>query len=121
MTVSHLEATRNLIANVVVDQLDSGGTLVFYQADGTTVVATLDLDIPAFGAAAVGIAEASTITSDPSAVGGTTTKAKLITTGAAQIIECSVGIGSGDIQLSDNVIAATDTVSISALTYEAAP
>lgn len=118
MTVSHLEATRNGIADHVVDQLD-GGTLIFYASNGTTEVATLTFDTPAFGAAAAGVATAGTITSDTSATGGTTTIANLVTSGASEIVECSVGTSGADINLSNNVIGAGDTVSMSALTYAA--
>jgi len=118
MTVSHLEATRNGIADYVVDQLNSG-SLIFYAADSVTEVATCPLAVTAFGAAAAGVATAGAITPDTSATGGTTTIANLVTSGASEIVECSVGIGSGDIQLSNNVIGAGDTVSISALTYAA--
>ena len=118
MTVTHLTATRNGIADYVVDQLD-GGTLVFYQADGTTEVATLTFGTPAFGAASGGTATANAITDDSSATGGTTTIANLVTSGTSEIVECSVGTSGEDINLSNNVIGATDTVSISSLTYTA--
>ena len=67
MPVSHDTDTRNGLCDYVVDQLD-GGTLVFYQADGTTEVATLTFGTPAFDAAgtaggnATGVAAANPIT-----------------------------------------------------------
>lgn len=120
MAVTHLAATRNGIADFVVDQLD-GGTLIFYQADGTTEVATCTFGTPAFGAAAAGVATANAITADTSATGGTTTIANLTTSGASEIVECSVTStgGGGDIELSSNVVGAGDTVTISSLTYTA--
>ena len=121
MAVTHpVTATRNGIADYVVDQLD-GGTLIFYAADGTTEVATLTFGTPAFGAAAAGVATANAITQDSSATGGTTTIANLTTSGASEIVECSVTAsgGGGDIELCTNVVAATDTVSVSSLTYTA--
>jgi hypothetical protein len=118
MTVSHLAATRNGLADFVVDQLD-GGTLVFYQSDGTTEVATLTFGTPAFGAAAAGVATANAIADDTNATGGTATIANFVTSGAAEIVECSVGTGTGDISLSTNVITAGATVSVSPLTYTA--
>ena len=118
MAVTHLAATRNGIADYVVDQLD-GGTLIFYQADGSTEVATLTFGTPAFGAAAAGVATANAITSDTNATGGTTTIANLTTSGASEIVECAVGTSGADINLSNNVVGAGDTVSISSLTYTA--
>ena len=120
MAVTHIAATRNGIADYVVDQLD-GGTLIFYQSNGTTEVATCTFGTPAFGAASAGVATANAITDDTSATGGTTTIANLTTSGASEIVECSVSStgGGGDIELSSNVVGAGDTVSISSLTYTA--
>ena len=118
MAVTHLTATRNGIADYVVDQLNSG-TLVFYQTDGTTEVATLTFGATAFGDASLGTAGANAISPDTSATGGTTTKAALVTSGASRIVECSVGTSGQDINLSSNVIGANDTVSVSVLTYSA--
>lgn len=120
MAVTHLAATRNGIADYVVDQLD-GGTLIFYAADGTTEVATLTFGTPAFGAAAAGVGTANAITEDSTATGGTTTIANLTTSAASEIVECSVTStgGGGDIELSSNVVGVGDTVQVSALTYTA--
>ena len=123
MSVTHPAAVRNDIANLVVDKLDLGtgtteGRLVLNTA-GDAEVATLNLSNPAFGAAAAGIATAATISDDVSATGGTTTKFRLQDRDSGIIIEGSVGTSGTDIILSSNVIAATDTVSISSLTYTA--
>ncbi|MBL4904297.1 MAG: hypothetical protein JKY62_16865 [Desulfocapsa sp.] len=125
MAVTHPTAVRNLIANLVVDQLDLGsgtaeGKLVF-NTSGDSEVATLDLANPAFGAAASGIATAGTIVDDTTATGGTTAKCRLIDRDAGIIIEGSVTLvaGGGDIELSSVVIGAGDTVSMTSLTYAA--
>lgn len=123
MAVTHPAAVRNSIADGVVDQLDLGsgnaeGQLIL-RTSGDVEVATLDMSNPAFGAAAAGVATAAAISDDPSATGGTTTKFTLEDRDSAIIIEGDVGTGGTDIVLSSNVIAATDTVSISSLTYTA--
>lgn len=118
MAVTHNTTARNGIANYIVDQLDAG-TLIFYAADGSTEVATLAFGTPAFGAASAGVAAANAITSDASATGGTTTIANLTTSGAAEIVECSVGTSGADINLTSNVVGAGDTVSVSSLSYTA--
>lgn len=119
MAVTHSTAARNGIADYIVDQLD-GGTIELQIAAGTEV-ATLTFGTPAFGAAAAGVATANGITDDASATGNASpvTKAELITSGAATLVLCSVGTSGEDINLSSTTIAATDTVSISALTYTA--
>ena len=123
MSVTHPTAVRNSIANGVVDQLDLGtgtaqGRLVL-NTSGDVEVATLALSNPAFGAAVAGVATAAAIADDASATGGTTTKFRLQNRDAGIIIEGSVGTAATDIILSSNVITATDTVSMSALTYTA--
>lgn len=123
MAVTHPAAIRNLVSDLVVDQLDLGsgtaeGRLVF-NTSGDAEVATLNLANPAFGAAAAGIATANAIADDTNATGGTTTKFRLQDRDSGIIVEGSVGTSGQDINLSSNVIAATDTLEISALTYEA--
>ena len=126
MAVTHPTATRNGIADYVVDSLDSGagspsnGTLQM-QTAGSVEVATLQFGVPAFGAASGGTATANAITSDTNADGGTVTKAILRNSSATTIISCSVTAtgGGGDIEISSTAVGAGDTVSMSSLTYSA--
>lgn len=128
MAVTHTTAVRNELANLVVDHCDDGvaaGKLVI-RATGTvaapgTQVATLTFSDPAFGAAASGVATASAITDDSSATGGTAATATLEDDSSNIAAHCSVTAtgGGGDIELSSVSIGATDTVSISSLTYTA--
>ncbi|HTK88435.1 MAG TPA: hypothetical protein VL329_11900 [Nitrospiraceae bacterium] len=125
MAVTHPTATRNGIADSVVDQLDEGtppGVLVFLTSGGSTV-ATLTLSNPAFGSAVGGTATANAITSDTNAVGGTIAKAELRNAAGTAKILCSVTAtgGGGDITLSSLAISAGQTVSVSSLTYTATP
>ena len=120
MAVTLPTATRNAACNAIVDLVDAGsgaGTLVFYAADTTTEVATLTFDATAaFGNASTGVATAAAITSDTSATGGTTTVAKFLDSDATEVLRCTVGTSGADINLSNNVIAASETVAITALT-----
>lgn len=123
MAVTHPVATRNGIADYVVDQLDLNtppGRLVMQSAASATV-AFLTLSNPAFGSAATGTATASAITADTNAVGGTITKAELRTGSNTAIVLCSVTAtgGGGDIQLNSVTISAGQQVSITSLTYSA--
>jgi hypothetical protein len=121
MAVTLTTAARNAACNAIVDLVDAGagaGTLVFYAADTTTEVATLTFSDPAFGNAATGVATASAITSDTSATGNAAaaTIAKLKDSDGTEVLRCSVGTSGADINLSNNVIAASETVAITALT-----
>lgn len=117
MAVTHNTATRNGIADYVVDQLD-GGTLEF-QTSGDVEVATLTFGTPAFGAAAAGVATANAIADDTTATGGVMAKATLKTSGATGIVFCAVATSGSDINVSSTTVGVGDTVSVSSLTYEA--
>ncbi|MCP5010113.1 MAG: hypothetical protein GY942_09065 [Aestuariibacter sp.] len=117
MAVTHPTATRNGIADYIVDQLNSGS--IEFQTSGDVEVATTVFGATAFGAAASGVATANAITDDSSATGGVTTKAELQTSGSTPIVLCAVGTSGSDINLSSTTVGAGDTVSISSLTYTA--
>jgi hypothetical protein len=121
MAVTHPAAVRTVLADAVVDRLDLGagnGVLVMQTAASATV-ATLTFTKPAFGAAASGVATAAAITSDTNAVGGTITKFEARDSTNAVCFLGSVGVGTGDIQLSSVIVSAGQTVSVSSLTYTA--
>lgn len=127
MAVTLETAARDAACNAIVDLLDVGATMTYPQlqfktAAATTVynngeVATLDFTgATAFGTSSTGVATAGTIASDTSATGGTTTKATLYDQAQAAILSCTVGTSGADINLSNNVIAAGETVAVSSLT-----
>jgi len=125
MALTHTAATRNVAANAVVDLVDVGssdanGDLVF-MTSGDVEVATLAMSNPAFGAASAGVATASAISDDTSATGGTIAKFKLQDRDNSEVLQGSVTAtsGGGDIELSSLAVGASDTVSMSSLTYTA--
>lgn len=125
MSVTHPDAVRNSITDLVVGKIDLGsGTaegLLVFNTSGDVEVATLTFANPAFSASAAGIASANAIADEPSATGGTTTKFQMVDRDAVVIVEGSVGTSGQDINLSSNIIAATDVVALTSLTYEATP
>lgn len=128
MAVTHpTTATRNALADLVVDSLDLNtppGKIVLLTA-ATATVSTLTFANPAFGAAAAGTATANAIVADSSAVGSASqvTKAELRQGGGTPIVACSVTAtgGGGDITFNSVTISAGQNVSITALTYAAPP
>lgn len=121
--ITHPTSVRNAIADLVVDLIDAGagaGTLEF-QTSGDVEVATCTFSDPAFGAAASGTATASAITDDSSATGGTVAKFIIQDSDSNQVMTGTVTVtsGGGDIELTSVVIAATEVVSMSSLTYTA--
>src|SRR4029077_3870165 len=123
MAVTHGATIRTGIADYDVDQIDlnTPPEKLVFQTSGGTTVATLTFSNPAFGAASGGVATASAITADSSAVGGTVAKAELRQGGGTAIVLCSVTAtgGGGDITLNSIVISAGQQVSITSLTYTA--
>ena len=124
MAVTHPASIRTILADAVVDSIDDGATAGFliFQTSGAAEVAKLTFNDPAFGAASGPTATANAITSDTNAAGGTTDRficqdSDLVAKGFAGNVLTS----GGDINLSSLVIAATDTVSMSSLTYTAPP
>jgi len=121
MAVTLTTAARNAACNAIVDLVDAGtgdSTLVFYASNGSTEVATLTFATTAFGASGAvnpGEAVAAAITSDTSATGGTTTIAKFLDGDGTEVLRCTVGTSGADINLSNNVIAASETVAITEL------
>lgn len=104
----------------MVDSIDDGagaGTLKF-ETSGDVEVATCTFSDPAFGAAASGVATASSITDDSSATGGTVAQASFYDSNSTKKLECSATAtgGGGDIELSSLSVGAGDTVSVSSLT-----
>lgn len=125
MSLTHVTAVRNGLADYTVDLLDIGsadaqGDLVI-MTSGDVEVATLALSNPAFGAAAAGTATASAISDDASATGGTAALFKLQDRDNGEVVRGTVTAtgGGGDIELSSVTIGAGSSVSMSSLTYSA--
>ena len=121
MSLTHETAVRDVLANSVVDNLDSGKLLFMTTAEGAEV-ATIDLAATAFGASSSGTATMlGTPLSDSSATGGTIATYKMEKSDTTRIVGGSVTAtgGGGDITLSSLVITATDTVTLSSFTYSA--
>jgi hypothetical protein len=109
---------RAAALNGITALLNSGSFRVLTSAD-------LELAAPTFASTAFGsattanpsVATAASLTADTSITAGTFTKFEMRTSSAATRISGSVGVGSGDIQVADNVIPSTATsFNISGLT-----
>lgn len=90
--------------------LNSGQFRLLTAADAE--LANLTFASTAFGTpttASPSVATSNTITADASITAGTIAKFELRTSGAATRISGSVGVGTGDLQVSDTVIPGTAT------------
>ena len=126
MATTHTTTFRNLVADLIGDTTDSG--LLVFRITGSTAntpsaaAATLTLNANAFPAASVGVLTAAAITSDTSAAGNASAVAfaTIETSGGVVKAHCAVAASGSDINLTNGLtITAGDTVSCSALTYEA--
>jgi hypothetical protein len=127
LSVTHSTASRDAATNAVVDQLDGAGSKLVFRVGGTigspgTVVATLTMATPAFGASSSGTATAGAIASDTNAAGNASavSKASLQTSADVLAVYCDVAASASDINMTNGLtVAAGDTVSCSSLTYTA--
>lgn len=130
MTLRLSTAARNAGADAICALLNAGagaGIIAIRtgaqptnvgDADSGTLLGTLTFSDPAFGAAATGVATASAITSDTTAdASGTAGHARLKDSNAAIVMDCTCGLGAGDISFDNNVIVAGGTIAITSMTY----
>jgi hypothetical protein len=112
-------ALRNVLADAIDNEINTGAgiaTFVFETA-GDVEVATIDLQNPAFGAAAAGVITLAGVPlSDVSATGGTTVQASVFDRDVSKQFELTVGTSGTEIIISSTVIGATDQVDLTALT-----
>ena len=126
-TVTHSAGALQAATNAVTALIGANGKLVFNPTGGSvaapgTAIATLLFTTPtAFGSATVsGIATARAIQPDSGAVGGTVAFATFQTSASSAIVRCAVAASASDINMSNGlVVAAGDTVTCTALTYQA--
>lgn len=122
MSVTHGTATRTALATAVLGEIDAGagaGNLVF-RTSGDVEVATCPLSVTS-GVVSGAVLTFNTITDDTNATGGTVAKFTVEDDAAADVLLGNVQTSGGDINLSSLVVGAGDTVSVSSLTYTAAP
>lgn len=112
-------ALRNVLADAIDNEINTGaGTATFvFETVGDVEVATIDLQNPAFGAAAAGVITLQGVPlSDTSATGGTTVQASVFDRDTTKQFELTVGTSGTEIIISSTVIGATDQVDLTALT-----
>lgn len=106
---------RDDLANQIDDSVNTGGgtaTLVFETA-ADAAVATIDLQNPAFGAAATGVITLQgTPLEDSSAVGGTVAQFSIFDRAVAKQLEGVVLVAGGDINMTSLVVGVGDTVEL---------
>jgi hypothetical protein len=94
MGLTHTEAARNAVTNALVDLFDVGaganGTIELL--DAAVSVVECDLDEPAFGGAAAGVATAATISEGTAVANGTVDNFKLKDEDGTEVVAGTVGI-----------------------------
>ena len=118
-------ATRNLAADAIGDDLNSGAiqirtgsqpTNVADAASGT-LLGTLTFSATAFGAPSTGVVTAAAITSDTSAdASGTAGHARFLNVGSNIHSDADCAQGSGSVNFDNAVIVAGGVIAISSMT-----
>ena len=119
-------ATRNAAVNATAALLNNG-TINLYSGtrpatadtalSGNTLLATLTFGATAFGAASAGVCTANAIGQcADAAAGGTVTFARLLTSGAATVCDCSVGTSGTELIINATTIVQHLIVQCSLLT-----
>lgn len=125
MALTLTNAAASAACNAVVDLVDADASPGYLEIrDDTTALVTVTLDDPAFGAAANGVATASGLPLQGTAVAdGTADNFKVYDGNDVEIWSGTVGgtlqATSGDLQLSSAAIATDDIVTITAFTHTA--
>lgn len=119
------QAAWNAALNAACALLNSG-TMNIYSGtqpatpdtalSGNTLLATLTFSATAFGNASAGVATANSITAGTAGNTGTATFARCLSSGAAAVLDCSVGTSGADINLNDVAITSGGTVSVTSYT-----
>lgn len=116
MGVTLTTASRNAACDAITALIGASGKCKLYLANASTVVATLPLNATGFGASSTGTATMATTpaVSDTNATGNASpaTIAKFETSGGTEVFRCTVGTSGSDINLTNNTIAATETVTL---------
>ena len=110
---------RNTLADAIDTHINTGGgtAQLKFETSGDVEVATIDLQNPAFGAAATGVITlAGTPLSDSSATGGTVAQFSIYDRGATKVLEGTVSTSGADINITSVSVAATEVVQLTSFT-----
>jgi hypothetical protein len=126
MSVTHITAVRNLLADAIDNYINTTGTTnaggkLRLRASTTTIVDFV-LANPAFGAAASAVITlAGTPIAATAGASGSVDNAQLLDRDEAVVLSCSVTApgGGGDIEVSNVSIANGQDCSLTSLTYTA--
>ena len=112
-------ALRNILADQIDAAVNSGvGTAqLIFETSADVAVASINLQNPAFGAAAAGVITLAGVPlSDGNAAGGTIAQASVFDRDAAKLWELTVGVAASEIIITSVDVAATEQVDLTGLT-----
>ena len=125
MAITHATATRNSLADLIDTLINTGsgtGNFTFRNAQAVSL-AVVDLDNPAFGAAASGAISLAGTPQEGTASHATTNAVcsafDINDRNGAVVLSGTVAATGADINLSNTTISNGDTVRISSFTYNA--
>jgi hypothetical protein len=124
MSVTHITALRNVLADAVDNYINTtgGGTAQVLIRESTTNLVAFDLANPAFGAASGGTVTLNSVPIAATAsADGVADNARITDRAGAKAVDCSVtgSGGGGDIEASNTSISNGQDCELVSLTYSA--
>lgn len=126
--LAHETATRNVLADALVDLFDQGtaeseGRIRLFTAGGITLLSTILMANPAFGSAVSGVASGNSLPwTDLSAVGsGTAAEFIAYDRDETPILSGDVSLSGDEVSVNDTEIAVNDIVKLLTVSYTAPP
>lgn len=122
MALTHSTAARNALADQIDALINTGsGTATLVIKDGATVLATINLPNPAFGAASSGVITLGSTSAATATGTGTADSFDIEDRDGTVVVSGSVTAtsGGGDIELDNTSVTSGQSVEITSLTYTA--
>ena len=116
MALTQNNGLRTVLADAFADTFD-GGTLEVRTSGGTTLLATITLPNPAFGAAATGVASKTGTWSATAVASGVARVGRLISSDTNKSADVTIAESAADMIIDDEDVVSGGTVTISTFTY----
>ncbi len=121
MAITITSALRTTLADIIDDQVNTGGgtaTIVIYAGSvGGTTLGTFNLSNPAFGGASTGVITLASVPKTATAAGtGTAGFFAMFNRGGTEILRGTVGLSAADIIIDNTSIVSGQSLSLDSFT-----
>ena len=116
MALTQNDALRTILADAFADTFDAG-TLEIRTSGGTTLLGTITLPNPAFGASVTGVATKSGTWSATAVASGVARVGRFISSDTNKVANVSVALSAADMIIDDENVVSGGTITVSSFTY----